>query len=88
MFAFRCSSNRFLIRSIISYRCRPLSFGASNPQTNNEQLQSTINIINEDLHLIHRDILQVSKTQSIISFLFLDSHSFFFHLKNGFIIFS
>jgi hypothetical protein len=67
MFTFRCLSNRFLTRSIISYRYRSLSLGVPNPQTNNE---STQNLIQEDLHLIHRDILQVSKTHSKISFLF------------------
>ncbi len=70
MFTFRCLSNRFLTRSIISYRSRHLSLNVSNSQINNEQLQPTINIIKEDLHLIHRDILQVSKNQSINFFLF------------------
>ena len=61
MFTFRCLSNRFLARTLSSYRCRQLSVGAANPQTNNEEYQSTISIIKEDLQLIHRDILQVSK---------------------------
>jgi hypothetical protein len=60
MFTFRCISNRFLTRSFISPPCRYLLAGAANPQTNTEQFQSTINIIKEDLQLIHRDILQVS----------------------------
>lgn len=72
MFGFRCLSNRFLTRSIISYRSRYLSLGAANPQINNEQIQPTLNIIKEDLQLIHRDILQVSKNESKLFSLLLD----------------
>jgi hypothetical protein len=61
MLIFRCLSNRFLTRSILSYRSRYLSVGAPNPQTNNEQYETTTNLIKADLQLIHRDILQVSK---------------------------
>jgi hypothetical protein len=74
MFKFRCFSNRFLTRSIISYRNRYVSLGATNPQINNEQFQPTINLIKEDLQLIHRDILQVSKTESKLFSLLLDIH--------------
>ncbi len=70
MFTFRCLSNRFLTRTLFSYRCRQLSLGVTNPQTNNEQCQSTLSLIKEDLQLIHRDILQVSKYRSTYSFLF------------------
>jgi len=88
MFTFRCLSNRILTRSLISYRSRHLSFGAQNHETTtNEQYQSTINLIKEDLHLIHHDILQVSKTKYILSFLLLDI-SFLLKKKHGIIIVS
>ncbi len=61
MFTFRCLSNQFLARTLSSYRCRQFSVGAAKPETNNEECQSTINLIKEDLQLIHRDIAQVSK---------------------------
>ncbi|CAF1213748.1 unnamed protein product [Adineta steineri] len=60
MFTFRCLSSRFSIRSLISSPCRHAIVGAPNPQINNENYQSTINLIKEDLNLIHRDILQIS----------------------------
>ena len=63
MFAVRCLSNRILPQTrLLPYSCRYLSAGAANAQMKNEQHQSTINVIKEDLQLIHRDILQVSKT--------------------------
>jgi hypothetical protein len=71
MFTFRCLSNRILTRSIISYPFRHLTLDAANLQIHNEQFQSTANLIREDLHLIHRDILQVSKNRFIILFLYL-----------------
>ena len=60
MFTFRCISNRLLIRSKLPQSCRSIVHGAASPQINNEHHQSTINVIREDLQLIHRDILQVS----------------------------
>lgn len=69
MFTIRCLSKRFPTRSIL---CRPqcyLSLGAANPQKNNEELQSTVNIIKQDLQLIHRDTLQVSTNKFIKVFM-------------------
>ena len=63
MFAVRFLSNRILPRTrILPCSCRYLTVGAANAQMKNEKHQSTINVIKDDLQLIHRDILQVSKT--------------------------
>ena len=65
MFAFRCFSTRFLARSLIGSRCRQLSIGVASPDSSAEQYQSTISLIKQDLQVIHRDILQVSKQLSL-----------------------
>jgi hypothetical protein len=77
MLSFRCLSNRLLTHRVILPSSRYLLHGATNPQTNNEHIQPTINVIKQDLQLIHRDILQVSKTQLIISFLFFQIFTLF-----------
>jgi len=69
MFTVRCLSNRFLSRTVIFHTNRYILLGATNPQSTNDSIQPTINIIKQDLQLIHRDILQVSKDELIISFL-------------------
>jgi hypothetical protein len=61
MFTFRCLSNRLLTRTIVLHSNRYLLLGAVNPQITNEQIQPTINIVKQDLQLIQRDTLQVSK---------------------------
>ncbi|CAF2839490.1 unnamed protein product [Rotaria sp. Silwood2] len=58
MFTVRYCSKRFLTCSKISPSYRHLSLGVTNAPKSNEEFQPTINIIKEDLHLIHRDIVQ------------------------------
>ncbi|CAM4742120.1 unnamed protein product [Rotaria magnacalcarata] len=58
MFTIRRLSKQFLTCSVISRSYRYLSVGAASHKTAPEELQPTINIIKEDLQLIHRDILQ------------------------------
>ena len=53
-------SNRSFLRSILSETRRCLTSGAVEPKTHQENLQSTVNIIKEDLRLIHGDIIRVS----------------------------
>lgn len=60
MFHFRWISHRIVPRTIFALSRRSLLVGAANPQTNLEPNPSTVNLIREDLHLIHADILHVS----------------------------
>jgi len=71
MFTSRCLSSRILSRAFVFSRYRTLSLGVVNIQTtttNEQQIQSTINLIKDDLQLIHHDILQVSNKQPVNSF--------------------
>lgn len=62
MFTYRCLSKQLLSRALVLSRYRTLSLDVANVQTTNEQqIQSTINLIKDDLQLIHQDILQVSR---------------------------
>jgi len=61
MFTSRCLSSRILSRAFVFSRYRTLSLGVVNIQTtttNEQQIQSTINLIKDDLQLIHHDILE------------------------------
>ena len=60
MFTFRWISHQILPRLVFSQSRRCLLVGATNLQSNLEPNPSTVNLIKEDLRLIHGDILQVS----------------------------